>query len=209
MKNLSVRQQRHFSAHGMLLRSASRYLIAAENDERFCFDGDFVCLVMTALAVEALCNTTGELIFPEWKDDYESLSPMQKIRFICRKLDIPYDIESDPFQSIRWLLRFRNKIAHAKPEPLSSEMMMTNEEFDHLQRSDGPQSELEAIVNVQAARRALSAVETLEDLLFDKLPEEERYKLSGIWEMEIIESKDNGRSDGDEGNSTFVTIIEI
>lgn len=128
MSKLTVTQKRHYSAHNALLRAADNYLFAAENQERFCSDGDFVSLVMSALAIESLCNTVGELICTDWKD-YESAGPKAKIRLICSELAIPYDKDSEPFQGMHWLIKFRNKIAHAKPESLHDESQMSKEAY--------------------------------------------------------------------------------
>src|SRR5258708_4894046 len=110
MNMVTVIQKRHFSAHHALLRSAEKYLGAAKNSERFCSDGHFVSLVMSALAVESLCNTAGEVAVIDWKD-FEMTNPRVKVRVICERLGIPYDKEREPFSSLFWLMKFRNAIA--------------------------------------------------------------------------------------------------
>ena len=188
MTKLTVTQKRHYSAHNALLRVADDFLVAAENQERFCSEGDFVALVMSALAIESLCNTVGELIFVDWKD-YERARPTAKIRLICSQLNIPYEKNSDPFQGIRWLLKFRNKIAHAKPESLHEKSETSSEAIQWLQSGSGPQSEIEKMITIGSAKRALKSVEQFEDMIVEKLPEDKKYLVGGdFWEMHTDES---------------------
>ncbi len=183
MDKLAVTQERHYSAHNALLRVADNFLFAAENQERFCSEGDFVALVMSALAIESLCNTVSALIFADWKD-YESASPRAKIRLICSELNIPYKKDSEPFKGMHWLINFRNKIAHAKPEPLHKRSEMTREEYQQLQSSGGPQSEIENMITIDSARCALKSVQQFEDMIGEKLPEDKKYLVSAdSWEM--------------------------
>lgn len=183
MDKLAVTQERHYSAHNALLRVADNFLFAAENQERLCSEGDFVALVMSALAIESLCNTVGALIFADWKD-YESASPRAKIRLICSELKIPYKKGSEPFKGMHGLINFRNKIAHAKPEPLYKRSEMTREEYQQLQSSGGPQSEIEKMITIDSARCALKSVRQFEDMIGEKLPEDKKYLVSAdSWEM--------------------------
>lgn len=187
MSTVTVKSSRHYSAHKALLRAADNFLFAAEQNEPFCSDGHFVSLVMSSLAVESLCNTTGELVVQDWKD-FESASPRAKIRLICAHLDIAYDKQQEPFISLLWVIKFRNKIAHAKPEPLSEELIASQEEYEALISGDGPQSELEKQISVDAARRALNAIEQFQELIYGKLPEESKHLVaSDLWEMSVNE----------------------
>lgn len=184
MTDLKVTQKRHFSAHNDLLRVADNFLRACELDERSCSEGDFVCMVMCALAVESLCNTTGELIYTDWKEEFENCSPKAKIRIICEKLNIIYDRGKEPFQTLHWLIGFRNKVAHAKPEPIETLLFVTQKEYQELCASGGPQSKLETFVSIKNAKRALTQISTFKELLSQSLPEESAWIIdSDSWEM--------------------------
>ncbi len=178
MNTVTVKSKRHYSAHHALLRAADNSLFAAENDERFCSDGHFVSLVMSSLAVESLCNTTGELIYQDW-EDFESARPRAKVRMICAQLGIAYDRGKEPFQGLHWLTYFRNKIAHAGPEPLNEEIELAEDEYADFMSKDGPQSTLEKLVTFEAARRALQAIYLFQEMIFQKLPEGIRYLVAG------------------------------
>lgn len=184
MTELKVTQKRHFSAHNDLLRVADNFLYACELDKRWCGEGDFVCMVMCALAVESLCNTAGELIFNDWKDVFESCNPKAKIRIICEKLNLTYDGGKEPFQTLHLLIEFRNKIAHAKPEPIEKLLFVTKQEYQDLCSSDGPQSKLESLINIENAKRALTNILKFRTLLSNSLPEKSAWVIDGdSWEM--------------------------
>ncbi len=184
MTELKVTQKRHYSAHNDLLRVGGNFLHACELDERWCGEGDFVCLIMCALAVESICNTVGELIYNDWRSEFETCSPKAKIRIICEKLNITYDKGKEPFQTLHWLIGFRNKIAHAKPEPIEKTQILSQKEYDDLQSSDGPQSKLEGFISVKNANKAMEQLAEFQELLVGSLPEEEAWVIeSDSWEM--------------------------
>jgi hypothetical protein len=182
MNSFLIQSRRHFSAHNTLLGAASRYLQAAEQNERFCHDGDLVALVMTALALESLCNTAGELIIPDWKD-FETSSPRAKTRLLCERLGITYDKQQEPFASLVWLMKFRNKIAHAKPEALLEEATVTQDQYNAVMAGHGPQSSLEKQISHDSARRALRAIEQFQEMLYEKLPGDVKHVVA----VDIIE----------------------
>lgn len=192
MTDLKVTQKRHYSAHNDLLRVGDNFLHACELDERWCGEGHFVCMVMCALAVESLCNTTGELIYLDWKADFETSSTKAKIRIICEKLDIKYDRGKEPFQTLHWVLQFRNKIAHAKPEPISNELLVSQSEYDQLQLTDGPQSKLEEDITIENAKRVLSRIHEFIEIIASKMPEELSWVIeSDLWEMYSEQNKNS------------------
>lgn len=185
MTELKVAQKRHYSAHNNLLRVGSNLLFACEQQERGCSEGHFVCLVMCSLAIESLCNTTGEMVYSDWKSEFESCSPRAKIRILCEKLGITYDKGIEPFQTLHWLIGFRNRIAHAKPEPIEINTLMTWSQYEELISGDGPQSKLEKEISIENAKKALYNVEKLKELFASKLPEESAWILeSDSWEMQ-------------------------
>jgi hypothetical protein len=168
-------QERHYSAHHTLLRVARFELAKAERKERGWFDSTFVALTFSALAIEALSNAIGDRIVPDWKD-FDSASPLAKVRLLAERLDLPYASGSEPWRTICWLGKFRNLIAHPKPEAILDDQFIT--EGDAEKRSfDPPKSKLERQVTVGNAKRALEAVEEAKLLLCNKIPAEERFGL--------------------------------
>jgi len=65
-------------------------------------------------------------IFDPWDD---RPSPVTKLQVICGELGIDYDETKEPWSTLCWLSKFRNDIAHAKPELLASEVICGPEEL--------------------------------------------------------------------------------
>ncbi len=120
-------QERHYSAHHALLRVASAELDRATKKEPGWFDSTFVVLTFSALAVEALSNAIGNRVVSDWKD-FESASPNAKVRLLAERLDIPYSANDEPWRTVRWLGKFRNLVAHAKPELVLHDQFITEHE---------------------------------------------------------------------------------
>jgi hypothetical protein len=73
-------------------------------------------IVFTAFTLEAFVNHVGASIFSCW-DELERLPPWAKLLLISEKLDVRFAGGSGarPLQTISELLKFRNTMAHAKP----------------------------------------------------------------------------------------------
>jgi len=154
---------------------ARHELAKAERKDDGWFDSTFVVLTFSALAIEALSNAIGERIVPDWKD-FESANPLAKIRLLAERLGIPYSSESEPWNTIRWLGKFRNLVAHPKPEIILDDKLITEREADD-RPFDPPKSKLEREVTVGNAKRAFDAVETAKLLFCEKIPAEDRFGL--------------------------------
>jgi hypothetical protein len=168
-------QERHYSAHHTLLRVARFELGKAELKEVGWFDSTFVVLTFSALAIEALSNAIGDRIVPDW-EDFESANPLAKVRLLAERLNIPYSPDSEPWRTIRWLGKFRNLVAHPKPEAILGDQFITEREADN-RPFDPPKSKLERKVTIENAKRAFEAVEKAKLLFCEKIPIEERFGL--------------------------------
>lgn len=113
-------------------------------------------ITLSGLAVEAICNAVGERIVGDWKD-FESANPNAKLRLLCERLQVPYDKNQEPWSTVRWLIRQRNAIAHAKPQLLEERHVWSRDEFDRLSK-ESPLSDLEKTLSLGNAKRALEAV---------------------------------------------------
>jgi len=171
--DVEITEERYFSAHHLLLRSASASVMAAQGTAAHGRDFHILtAMVMSTLAVEALCNAIGYRVVPGWKD-FEQISPWAKIRLICGALGIDYDKGSAPWQQLRPLLEFRNAIAHGKPERIISKRKVTSVEYDNLviNRCAEPLSKFELGLTIENARLSLACVKRVEDILTSNLPE--------------------------------------
>jgi len=175
-RNFRRVQERHFSAHHALLRVARHEIERAKRKELGWFDSTFVVLTFSALAIEAITNAVGERVVTDWKD-FESASPSAKVRLLADRLGIEYSPTGDPWETIRWLGKFRNSVAHAKPERVVHDQRITAKEAN--QRStDPPKSKLERDVTLANATRALDAVNLLMAMYCEKVSDEDRVGLN-------------------------------
>jgi hypothetical protein len=179
-KNIKVERERPFSAHHMLLGAARDALEYAKSDPSQSSFAAVTAITMSALAIEALCNTIGERVVPGW-EDFESSSPKAKLRIICDELEIKYDNEIEPWSTVIWLSGVRNKLAHAKPQ-LVNESHLWNEQ-EH-KKKDGlkPESKLEKTMTIGNANRAYEKITELKYLLCKHIPPEKAFGLAAdMW----------------------------
>jgi hypothetical protein len=113
----------------MLLRIAAESLHKAESKEQGWFDHQFVAIALSSLAIEAVCNAVGERAIEGW-EDFDSCNPTAKIVVICEQLRILYDKNKEPWSTLVWLSKVRNRIAHPKAEPIDEERLVTEYEHD-------------------------------------------------------------------------------
>lgn len=168
-------QERHYSAHHALLRVAGAELDRATKKQPGWFDSTFVVLTFSALAVEALSNAIGNRVVSDW-NDFESASPNAKVRLLAERLGIPYTANSDPWRTVRWLGKFRNLVAHARPELVLNDKLITENEANE-RSTELPKSKLEREVTLANAKRAFEAVGQLKLLYCERIPVEDRFGL--------------------------------
>ncbi|WIL21378.1 hypothetical protein [Geothrix sp.] len=172
---LKRKQERPFSAHHMLISTAFRACEAAEQKSPGYMYNMLVAITFSSLAVESLCNTIGERIILDWQD-FESGSPIAKLRLLTKHLNIEFTKESEPWVSARWLIKFRNQIAHAKPENVVEEVTLTQEQHDK-RLFDMPESKLEKQVTLANAKRAVETVIQIKTILTQAIPPEDAFGL--------------------------------
>jgi len=168
-------QERHFSAHHMLIEAARVASVRASKAEGGWLYDALAAITFSALAVEALCNSFGVRVFEDW-EDFESFSPNAKLRLLATKLSIEYLKTDEPWTTVRWLAKFRNRVAHAKPEFVKEEFLLTQAELDK-RMFDKPESKLERDITIANATRAVEGAESLKQLLFSRIPPEEAFAL--------------------------------
>ena len=184
---LNVTRERSFSAHHMLLGAARMSLEDANEKKPGWFYSELITITFCALALEALCNAFGERFVENWSD-FESSTPIAKLRIICSQLNIESDFTKEPWSRAVWLIRFRNKIAHAKPEFIEQNEIWNRDEYDDL-REEAPKSKLEKQISPNNANKAYEAAVAIKDALCDGIPIEQQHGL---------------RSDGWTGSSRLV-----
>jgi len=79
--------------------------------------------VFSAFALEAYLNWLGGRLFPHWAY-LERLKPTEKLALISDQLKLDIDSSRRPWQTVWRLFRFRNQMAHGKPEQLTGEVIV-------------------------------------------------------------------------------------
>ena len=132
-KRVRVRRERLFSAHHLLLANAMRVIneLAPTRPERR--DQALQVITYSAFALEALANAFGNRFVPRW-NHFENAGPLAKLRVIAQALNVPEpDFEKEPWSGAGWLVAYRNKIVHPKPQFVELEEEMSEEEYKLMQ----------------------------------------------------------------------------
>jgi hypothetical protein len=159
----------------MLLSAARMALQDAEEKKPGYFYHQLITIAFSGLAIEAICNAFGDYYLPDWKD-YESSSPTAKLRVLCAHYDIEYSRDKEPWSTALWLVRIRNKIAHAKPQLVSKHHVWSRAEFDKRQTEE-PKSNLEKQITLGKAKKAYEAAYRIKELFSACIPVEDRHGL--------------------------------
>ena len=181
MKNKKVRvnAERFFVPHAMLLSAAHQALERGKlGGDGYWYDWLNVMLCCS-LSVEAVANAYGESFVENWRD-FDSSSPLAKIRLVAEKGGIHVDFSKHPWSTVPSLIKFRNRVAHAKPEDVSSESF---HHPDHYLKEmyAMPQSKLERMVSESTARRSLDDIYEILGVLRTAFPVEKVNKIEIGW----------------------------
>lgn len=175
---MRMQRERLFSAHHMMLNSAYMAVEAAENKKEGWLYPELIAITFSALAVEAMANAIGLATVDRW-DEFESASPLAKIRIIGLHLHIDESrISKQLRDDLCWLIGIRNTIAHAKPEPISSNRIIERRAFQSI-KLEPPSSELELELTPGNARRAWKTAQDLLQMLCERVPPEKSAGLLG------------------------------
>lgn len=131
-----------------------------------------IAITFAALAIESLGNSFGKQFIERW-DDFETASPIAKLRIVCQHLNIKINFNKKPWSTVLWLITFRNKIAHARSEMINFDEEMTDNKFDKI-RYDFPLSKFEKELSLPNAKRAVSSIKIIKEMLLKRLSEEDK-----------------------------------
>jgi hypothetical protein len=166
-------EERTFFAHHMLLHAAQLEIEEAEASELGRYNKCLASMVMVALAIEALANAVGSRVASDWST-FERLRPHEKIDLLVNLLGIQRNPLEEPWCTLQYLGRFRNDIAHPKPEEIISERILPQAGLSKT-AFDTPLSKLEREITLGNAKRSYAAVHELKGILTDALPESDRF----------------------------------
>jgi hypothetical protein len=179
-KRLSIERRRDFSAHHMLVETAEEAAESAvaklAKEEHGWKRQCLIAITCSGLALEAFCNAFGGRVIPNW-EEFLSCTPLAKLRLICEHSAVAYDRTREPWASMIWLSKFRNRVAHAKPESIKTTHVMTEAEY-YAANLGHPQSELEDDLTIRNAKKAVTSIKKVIELLCDALPLDQKWGLS-------------------------------
>ncbi len=185
-----VVRTRRFSAHHILIGAAQAAVEDAEAKRPGWSYSQLTAITLCGLAIEAICNAVGDRVITDWKD-FERASQTAKLRLLCEHLNVQYDKNQEPWSTVRWLIRLRNTIAHAKPQLVEEKHVWSRDEFD-LRRTECPLSDLERDLSLDNAKRSLTATKDVLLRLTEVIPDENSLGLySDSWEGSAIAVNDD------------------
>jgi len=175
-KKVRVQRDRYFKPHHILIGAAKNALENAEARVPGWLYYELTAITFSALALEALTNSFGEKLVARWEDFERGANPVAKLRIICSQLNVQPDFEKEPWATTLWLMKFRNKVAHAKPEPINFDKTMSEEDFKKIQ-FEFPQSKFEMEITLKNAKRSIDAIDSILELFYPKLSAEKADEL--------------------------------
>ena len=126
---IKVSKKRDYRPHSEAMHGANVLLeLSAEKREGFYYEW-MGSLLLCAFAYEGYLNFLGRVLFPSWEEFERQLSWQSKTKLLADRLSAKIDEGKEPFQTIRLLFKFRDRIAHPKPKELEEEYETTSEEL--------------------------------------------------------------------------------
>jgi hypothetical protein len=178
-KQIRIRRERDFKPHHLLIYAAGVGLEHAEKvtkEEKGISTWtphELTAIIFSAFALEAIGNSFGDKFVKRWKD-FESSSPIAKLRIVCTELKINPDFGREPWATALWLVTFRNGVAHAKPNLIKTDDIVSAGEYTFWHLHSDPQSKIEKQITLENARRAVKAIREILDQFYLKVKPDER-----------------------------------
>lgn len=170
MTTARVVQERVFFPYSPYVDSATHFCSEMERKEYVSWYDLLAAMTLLGLSVEAIANTYGELLIPNFKD-FESASPKVKLRVLCDHTGIPFNRNKTPLIEVLNLLKVRNQLAHPKYQKLhyESKAMPLHDAQAHYQALGEILHDVEKSLTPDLAHRSLAAVRSLASMLRSKL----------------------------------------
>jgi hypothetical protein len=167
-ESVRITKQRDVRTHVYLWNASLDFFQRGSEQEYKSFYAFMASVVFTGFTLEAYLNWFGTRLFDHW-NYLERLNPREKLDLILDHLGSKADYGIRPWQTLIELYKFRNKMAHGKPESLeeSDEVLVTNLESTIYENFE---PEWVKFCTQEAATRAREDVETIITLLHAKDP---------------------------------------
>jgi hypothetical protein len=133
-----------------------------------------IALTFTTLSLEGLANSLGEALCPSWRAQHERKSVEEKFKTIRKLLGIEIDWNKPPWSDVRVLMKFRDEIVHPKPEEVTLQRVVPDEELPEF--DDIPSSTVEQRMTPENALAAIHTFDAIEQMLYELASAEVRSK---------------------------------
>lgn len=154
-------------SHRLLWVTAKRMRNQAEAEPRGSMYFDMAAMLLARLTVEAYCNFLLHVLYPEtfaierqtFRSDIDA-----KVQWLSRQVGYSLELGRRPYQTVKALTTFRDRVVHAKPE-------VYTDEYEHPIDKEPPfmePGELADSVSPEARSRALEDVSQLCEELHQK-----------------------------------------
>jgi hypothetical protein len=165
MDRAKVVKKRVFFPYAIYVDTAEHFCAELDRKEFVSWHDLMACMTTTAFSVEAILNTFGHIAVKDF-GDFESCTPLAKMRVLCEELEIEFDKSRSPFNSILQLLKLRNKFAHPKYKILRFESEeMSLKEAQALYHEGEILHELEKALKPELVKRSVKAVKEFEHMV--------------------------------------------
>jgi hypothetical protein len=184
MPIVRAKTERRFNPHSLLLRAAQHHLETAKQNKPGCYYDWLAVIVLSALSIEAIGNSYGKVLIPNWKELIADLvkkkqgaSPIKKLQLVAAKCGINADFEKHPWATARNLTEFRDRIAHAKREHFKEERDCNMDNYGEVMGKRF-YSDIEKVITEDFAKQSCEAVEQIIKDLNKTLKRDQLFELT-------------------------------
>lgn len=158
MGKVVIEKTRDVRMYAEMWHTSEVLLMNGKENAKGCTHQFRASLVFTAFMLEAYLNHIGKTLFRCW-DDLDRLGPKEKLNVIADRIGLQVDYGREPWQIVKDLFVFRNKIAHGRSGKLSETVSLNQYQDEVL-----PQfvlTDWEKYCNLEKAERAREHVEAI------------------------------------------------
>ena len=150
--------KRTVKSYGWLSMCARNSLDCGKGDKNGCFYHFMSSLIFSAFTLEAYVNHIGPTLVPFWSE-IEKIRLMSKLKIVYTFLELDFNTSKRPLQSISWLIKFRNTMAHGKTEDINKSKINKTQKYIYVGAS------WEAYCTKEKAQRAYDDIREIIEIL--------------------------------------------
>jgi len=136
-----VNRERFYNPFSVLSHSNRVILENAKKQQSKCYEY-IASIILSAFSFEGFLNLIGNRLFLCWKEIERTWSYSKKLECILKNIGFKANYGVRPYQTIGKLFKFRNELAHPKPQNLKDENKIEKGDEEEIRRKQ-PQMEWE------------------------------------------------------------------